>query len=184
MQTRAGYDSQAGVLQETKNYSRTGYYCHKYVKDDVSVKFNVGDITQYAMMRLSEFYLIYAECLVMLDRGAEARDYVLPIRQRVGLPDSSLAAVLTMDEIMHERRVEFAFEGQRFFDVRRWEILDETFKDAYKVDVANDQTVDPATATYTYSLLQTRTYDEKLYYMPIPQTEINKNPMIEQNAGY
>jgi hypothetical protein len=85
---------------------------------------------------------------------------------------------------MHERRIELAFEGQRFFDVRRWQILDQTFVDAYKVSVANDLTVEPATATYTYSKLQTRTYDEKYYYMPIPQSEINKNPLLEQNPGY
>ncbi len=182
--TRDGYDAQGGVLQETKNYTRTGYYCHKYVKDDYTEKFESGDISQCVLMRLSEFYLSYAECLVMLGRGDEARDYILPIRQRAGLPDESLPATLTMDDIMHERRIELAFEGQRFFDVRRWQILDQTFVDAYKCDVANDLTVEPATATYTYSLLQTRTYDEKYYYMPIPQSEINKNPLLEQNPGY
>jgi hypothetical protein len=182
--TRPGYDRQGGVLQETKNYTRTGYYCHKYVEDDITTKFQVGEPTQYVMMRLTEFYLNYAECLVMLGKGDEAHNYVLPLRQRVGLPDGSLPAVLTMDDIMHERRVELSFEGHRFFDVRRWKILDQTFVDAEKVDVANDQTVDPPTATYTYSVLQERVFDEKLYYMPIPQAEINKNPLIEQNPGY
>lgn len=182
--TRPGYDRQGGVLQETKNYTRTGYYCHKYVKDDITSKFQVGEVTQYVMMRLTEFYLNYAECLVMLGKGDEARDYILPIRQRAGLPDESLPATLTMEDIMHERRIELAFEGQRFFDVRRWKILDQTFKDAYKVDVHVDRTVEPEVRTYTYSKLQTRTFDEKLYYMPIPQSEINKNPLIEQNPGY
>lgn len=182
--TRPGYDRQGGVLQETKNFTRTGYYCHKYVKDDITSKFQVGEVTQYVMMRLTEFYLNYAECLVMLDRGSEAREYILPIRQRAGLPDESLPSVLTMDDIMHERRVELAFEGQRFFDVRRWKILDKTFKDAWGVDVHTDRTVDPEVKTYTYFKLQTRTFDEKLYYMPIPQSEINKNPLLEQNPGY
>jgi hypothetical protein len=182
--TRDGYDSQGGVLQQTSNYTRTGYYCHKYVKDDMTATFESDVVTQCVMMRLTEFYLNYAECLVMLGRGAEAREYILPIRQRAGLPDESLPDVLTMEEIMHERRIELAFEGQRFFDVRRWQILDQTFVDAYKCDVANDLTVEPATATYTYSKLQTRTYYEKYYYMPIPSTEINKNPLLEQNPGY
>ncbi|MCK0160540.1 RagB/SusD family nutrient uptake outer membrane protein [Allomuricauda sp. F6463D] len=182
--TRNGYDRQGGVLQEVNNYTRTGYYCHKYVRDDTTTKFNVGEPVQMIMMRLTEFYLNYAECLVMLGRGAEARDYILPIRQRVGLPDASLPTVITMDEVMHERRIELCYEGFRFFDVRRWKILDQTFKDAYGVDVANDLTVDPPTATYDYFKVQTRTYDEKLYYMPIPQSEINKNPLLEQNPGY
>ena len=184
IKTRNGYDRLGGVLQETKNYTRTGYYCHKYVRDDVTTKFNVGEPVQMVMMRLTEFYLMYAECLVNLDRGAEARDYLLPIRRRVGLPDASLPAVITMKEVMQERRTELCFEGQRFFDVRRWKILEPTFKDVYGVNVANDQTVTPATATYTYFKVQTRTYNEKLYYMPIPQTEINKNPLLEQNPGY
>lgn len=182
--TRNGYDRQGGVLQETKNYTRTGYYCHKYVRDDTKDKFNTGEPVQMIMMRLTEFYLNYAECLVMLGRGDEARDYILPIRQRVGLPDESLPTIITMDEVMQERRIELCYEGFRFFDVRRWKILDQTFKDAYGVDVANDLTVDPAKATYTYFKVQTRTFDEKLYYMPIPQTEINKNPLLEQNPGY
>lgn len=182
--TRPGYDRQGGALTETKNFTRTGYYAHKYVKDDITTKFQVNEPTQYVMMRLTEFYLNYAEALVMLGRGAEARDYILPIRQRAGLPDASLPGVLTMNEIMHERRVELAFEGQRFFDIRRWKILDQTFKDAWGVDVANDLTVDPPTATYNYFKLQTRTFAEKLYYMPIPQAEVTKNPLITQNPGY
>ncbi len=86
---------------------------------------------------------MYAECLVNLGRGAEARAYLLPIRQRVGLPEASLPAVVTMKEVMQEMRIELCFEGQRFFDVRRWKILDQAFKDAYGVDVTNDQTVTP-----------------------------------------
>ena len=180
--TRYGYDCFGWPNPWRPAY--TGYFCHKYVKDDVTTKFNVGEPTQCVIMRLSEFYLNYAECLVMLGRGADARDYLLPLRRRAGLPDASLPAVITMDEVMYERRVELAFEGQRFFDVRRWMILDQTFKDIYRVFVLNDLTVDPPTATYTYSLLQTRTYHEKLYYMPVPQSEIDANPLLEQNPGY
>jgi len=184
IKTRQGYDRKGGVLQEINNYTRTGYYCHKYVRDDVTTKYNVGEPVQMIVMRLTEFYLIYAECLVNLGRGTEARVYLLPIRQRVGLPDASLPAVVTMKEVMQEMRTELCFEGQRFFDVRRWKILDQAFKDAYGVDVTNDQTVTPNTATYTYFKVQTRTYNEKLYYMPIPQSEINKNPKLVQNPGY
>ena len=89
--------------------------------------------------------------LVMLGRGGDAREYVLPIRQRALLPDESLPAVLTMDDIMHERRIELAYEDHRFFDVRRWKILDQTFVDVYKVDVHTDRTVDPEVKTYKYS---------------------------------
>jgi len=182
--TRPGYDRQGGVLQETKNFTRTGYYCHKHVRDDHTSKFQKGTVAFCPFMRLTEFYLHYAECLVMLGDGAGAREYVLPIRQRALMPDESLPAALTMDDIMHEKRIELAFEDHRFFDVRRWKILDQTFVNVEKVDVYTDRTVDPEVKTYTYSLLQERIYDEKLYYMPIPQGEINKNPLLEQNPGY
>lgn len=182
--TRPGYDRQGGVLQETKNFTRTGYYCHKYVRDNTTQKFNPGEPTQFIMMRLTEFYLIMAEALVMQGKGAEARNYLLPIRQRVDLPDSSLPAVITMDEIMQERYVELSFEDFRFWDVRRWKILDQTFTDAYGVTVNVDRTVDPEVRTYDYFMLQERNFDEKLYYMPIPQGEIDKNPLIVQNPGW
>jgi len=181
---RPGYDRQGGVLQETKNFTRTGYYCHKDVHDDYDSKFVQGDVVFVPLLRLTQFYLHYAECLVMLGRGDEARAYVLPIRQRALLPDASLPAVLTMDDIMHEKRVELAYEDQRFFDVRRWKILDQTFVPVHKVNVKVDNTVDPPKRYFEYSVLQERIYDEKLYYTPIPQSEINKNPLLEQNPGY
>lgn len=181
--TRNGYDRAGGTIVQRNNYTRTGYYCNKYVKQDWDTTF-ASELTQQILMRFTEFYLLYAECLVMLDRGAEARDYLLPIRQRAGLPDSSLPAVITMDEVMHESRIELAFEGQRFFDVRRWMILDQTFKDIEGVDVAVDQTVDPEVRTYTYFSAQQRTYDPKLYYLPIYSSEIERNPLIDQNDGW
>jgi hypothetical protein len=181
---RPGYDRQGGVLQETKNFTRTGYYCHKHVHDDYDSKFVQGDVVFVPFMRLTAFYLHYAECLVMLGEGAEARNYVLPIRQRAMLPDESLPAVLTMDDIMHEKRVELAYEDYRYFDVRRWKILDQTFVPVTKVNVKVDNTVDPPKRTFEYSILQERIYDEKLYFTPIPQSEINKNPSLEQNPGY
>ena len=68
------------------------------------------------------------------------------------------AFTLTFDAIVHERRVEFAMEGLRFFDVVRWGIALQTFGEQFTVN-----------------------RDE---LMPIPVNELLMNPNLEQNPGY
>lgn len=178
--TILGYDRYGGALKEPGNATRTGYYCHKYVKDDADIIF-YRDHMQSIFMRLSEMYLNYAECQMELGNAGVAREYIEPIRNRVGLPTP---ATITMDDIRHERRVELAFEAHRFWDVRRWKILEETVQDAEKVELVIDYTVDPPVSTYEYGRFQTRVYNEAYYYLPIPESEITKNPNLTQNPGY
>jgi hypothetical protein len=178
--TTLGYDRYGGALKEPGNATRTGYYCHKYVRDDADIVF-YRDHMQSIFMRLSEMYLNYAECQMELGNADMARQYIEPIRNRVGLPTPS---TITMDDIRHERRIELAFEAHRFWDVRRWKILDQTVKDAEKVEVLVDYTVDPPVTTYEYGVFQKRNYNEAYYYLPIPEKERTKNPLLTQNPGY
>ena len=79
----------------------------------------------------------------------------------------------------NERMVELAFEGHRFYDLRRW-------KDGDKLKSITEmkltQNAD-GTITYTRQVVN-RTWDEKMYLFPIPQTEIMKNSNLTQNEGW
>jgi hypothetical protein len=111
------------------------------------------------VLRLPEMYLIRAEANARL--GADptlVRDDVDVVRNRAGLAD--LPTTITseaelLDAILRERRVEYAFEGQRFWDLRRMGV-----------------------AQQVLSL----TADRLVY--PIPQAERDVNPNLMQNPGY
>lgn len=178
--TILGYDRYGGALKEAGNATRTGYYLKKFVWEDADEVFE-KDHMQVILIRLSEMYLNYAECQMELGNPGVARDYIVPLRERVGLPTP---ASITMADIRHERKVELAFEGNRFWDVRRWKILDETMVDQEKVELVIDYTKDPVEYHFDYVLLQERNYNEAYYYLPIPASEIEKNPNLDQNPFY
>lgn len=67
----------------------------------------------------------YAECQIELGNNAEALKYINLIRNRALLPDATGKDIRT--EYEYERTVELMFEGQRFFDLRRWKKMEETY---------------------------------------------------------
>ena len=79
-----------------------------------------------------------------------------------------------------ERMVELAFEGHRFWDVRRWKEADEHFTsvDEMKLTLNSDSTISYERNTVSH------TWDDKMYLFPIPQSEIQKNPNLTQNPGW
>lgn len=81
---------------------------------------------------------------------------------------------------MRERMVELAFEGQRFWDVRRWKKGAECFK---KVEVANFK-LDTNGDLILNREAQSRQWDDKYNLYPIPQTEIQKNGNLKQNPNW
>jgi hypothetical protein len=96
------------------------------------------------------------------------------VRARTGVDMPALPAGLSQaemrDRIRHERRVELALEGVRYFDLRRWGIATETI---------NGFSPNPA-----FPSIQLK-YEDKYEFWPIPQTEIDRNKgVLEQNPGY
>lgn len=125
------------------------------------------------IMRLGEIYLLHAEALTMLGDLASAKEYVDVIRDRAGLsalPSSSTSSQETMlQAVLDERRLELAFEGFRFFDLRRHDMIAEVH-DAMPLEDSYWQTRDPMT--------------EYTEILPVPETVLDNNPNIEQNPGY
>ncbi len=94
------------------------------------------------------------------------------------------------DEYRNERRVEMAFEEQRFFDVRRWMIAPQVFsKNAGGINIFldGDKRLDRTTwRNYRYQTysIQNRAWNDKMYFMPIHRDELNRNALLKQNPGY
>lgn len=128
------------------------------------------------VVRLSEMYLILAECAVKENDLPTAANYIKQIRQTrkyagTAATPSYANATAALQDILKERRVELAFEGHRYVDLRRL---------GAEANVSIDRsTLDDIVATPT-----TLSITDHRFTMPIPTTEIQGNPTIQQNPGY
>lgn len=163
----------------------TGYYIKKML-DSTNTTIAVSKSDQpWHEMRLAEVYLINAEANVKLGNFSEAANALNKVRNRAGLPNTT--AVTTTDfmaAIEHERKVELAFEGHRFWDLRRWRkahiVLNNMRVHGHKitsVSGVNSYTVVDADG-------QDRHFTTNLYYLPIPQAEVQRNNKLVQIAGW
>ncbi len=107
----------------------------------------------------------------------------MPVKAK-GKSMPPLPAGLTKDvmreKIRHERRIEFAYEEQRFWDVRRWKIGKQTEK-IYSQGVYKK---DNGTFRYTAEILEIRLWDDKYSLFPMWETELLKNKSLVQNPGW
>lgn len=175
------YAGGTDAINAGSNNTKTGYYLRKKCDETVSLSSGPGRQAMSIWFRLAEFYLNYAEAAneAVVSPAADPLiyTYVNMIRTRAGLPN--LSPGLTKDQmrlaIRHERRIELSFEEHRFFDDRRWKL---TFGGNTKGIVW-----DAAGTSYTIITAENRAFNEKMWYMPIPQNEINIMK-IDQNPGW
>lgn len=155
--------------------TRTGYYLRKYVDENLNLLQGNTSVHSWILFRLAEIYLNYAEALNEYDPGnPDIKTYVDLVRARPGvemppLPDG-LSQAEMRDRIRNERRVELAFEGHRFWDVRRWMVASETLGSTLAgVDITKTGTDQ---FTYTPVNVENRVVDPRMYLYPIPQSEL------------
>jgi len=115
----------------TGNYTKTGFYIRKITNPAKAVvEPNYSD-QNYVEIRYAEILLNYAEAALELNQNlGAALDAVNQIRSRAGIR-TLIGNELTIDRLRNERRVELAFEDKRFWDIRRWRIGDDLFKNTY-----------------------------------------------------
>ncbi|MEX2574715.1 MAG: RagB/SusD family nutrient uptake outer membrane protein [Balneolaceae bacterium] len=150
---------QFGSEFETWNpeWSLTGYSMKKGLWP---VRNQDNSDTNILLIRYADVLLMYAEAANELNMIDEARDALNQVRQRpsVDMPPRTEAETGNQQDmfeaIVHERRVELAFEFHRFFDLKRWGLAEEVLGDV----------------GYT---------DESHRYFPLPQNEIDTNPQLE-----
>jgi hypothetical protein len=173
------------------NATRTGYYLKKHLLEAISLDPNSISTRQHTwvLFRYGEVLLNYAESMNEAygpenasTLGLTALQAVNQIRTRAKMP--LFPAGLTKDQfrtkLRNERRVEMAFEEQRFWDIRRWKIGDTT-RDIYGMEIAKNA---DGTFKYTKKLIERRVYEEKMNLYPIPQAELYKNNKLQQNTGW
>lgn len=169
--------------------SMTGYYLRKYMNETVSLS-PVSPILKphhFIMFRYAEILLNYAEAMNEW-QGADYTDIDFPISARTALNLVRTAATMSAiadngeaftERLRNERRVELAFEDHRFWDIRRWK-TGSVVKDIYGVKVKSVG----KEFTYTPEKAQVRSWDDKMYLYPIPDSERYINTNLGQNPGW
>ena len=171
------------------DYCKTGYLQKKMVDPDFSITPFRENLRSRIFFRLGEIYLNYAEALNEYEGPvSDVYKYVNAIRNRAGLPDlpAGLSKEEMRDKIRHERRIELAFEGHRFFDVRRWKIApqtDDIWIHSMDILAGTNRTDD---AFYKRIGVEKRIFVAPKHYLwPIPQYEVDRNRKgIPQNPGW
>jgi hypothetical protein len=168
-----------GIINATK----TGYYLKKYVNEGLNLLTNQTSVHSWIFFRYAEIFLNYAEALNEWQPGhADIKTYVDNVRKRTGVAmpvlPTGLSQVQMRDKIRNERRIEFAFEGHRFWDVRRWMTAPDVLSAPLKgVEITKTG------SNFSYNVIQVenRVFEPKMYFYPIPQNEIYICPKLLQN---
>lgn len=169
--------------------SKTGFYQKKFW-DETLTDLNMGKSeTPWPVFRLGEIYLNLAEAAMELGKTSEALDAVNIIRDRAGI---ARLASISMAKIRHERKVELAFEGHRFWDMKRWRIAHLDVQQGGLNGFSGSALYpwyDIRDGKYivekgTNTPKQKRIFLEKNYYGKINADDMNSNPLLVQNPGY
>lgn len=176
-----------------RDRTHTGYYLRKFYHPTSGEQAVVSG-PKFKHFRLGEIILNYAEAAAEYNQLDEARSAVNEIRNRVGMPD--LPTGLTKEELIlrirHERRIELAFETQRYFDVRRWSDPNGDLSKTDKWLTAIKITRNPD-GSFTYERDNVRPiprecYTNKYLKVAIPLAEVNRIKQLTgndwQNPGW
>lgn len=189
LQTYEGGANSSSVTYGTP----TGYYLKKYINKGIIIaKTNSNSFThEWVIFRLGEFYLDYAEAALNYTGSGYVAPEGLPmtaaqainyIRTRAKQPDiaTGLSFEAFKKRYENERFVELAFEGHRFFDLRRWKEAPEYLKTIKGMKITKN-----ADGSYSYQeqTIDTRTWEDKWYLFPIPQKDV-LNCGYTQNDGW
>lgn len=198
--THFGLDTRNSPIEDW-NGSYTGYYFRKFIDPNPAiVDQNTWQQIPWPILRYTEAVLNYAEASIELGQEDEAKAWLNQLRYRVGLPAITESGEALKERYRNERRIEMAYEEQRYHDARRWMIAAETLgRKANGINITGvlkpGQSVsiyryDPEAYNYVYKVIdmdpgkENRQWLDKMYYLPIHRDEINRNSQLIQNPGY
>ncbi|TKK68605.1 RagB/SusD family nutrient uptake outer membrane protein [Ilyomonas limi] len=195
-----GLDTRQSSI-ENWNGSWTGYYMRKFIDPDPNIVDNTTrQYIPWPFFRYTEAVFNYAEACIELGLDDEAKTWLNKIRFRAGMPAITETGDALRQRYRNERRIEMAYEEQRYHDARRWMIAPETLgrktvyinvvgkfkpgkelKDVYHKDESiYDYTYTPTEV----NSLENRIWVDKMYFRPISRDEMNRNAKLIQNPGY
>jgi hypothetical protein len=195
--------------------SNTGFYTRKAINPTVGVSDVQFSGTDWIEIRFAEVLLNLAESACGINNLDEAYTQLKAIRKRAGIEAGTdglygLKANMTraemFDAILYERQIEFAFEGKRFWDLRRWKLIEKTLNGKRRTGVTinlkttgvpadfatNRDNVSLDVAYTNYFTIVTKQLDTKYainwkpeyYFFAIPQSAIDNNPKLIQNISW
>ena len=195
--TRVGVGSPNEIdTSSDSDVTNTGYYTRKTIDESVNGADNLqmsNGMANYIFFRYADVLLMYAEASLEAGDKPTAIKYLDMVRTRgdnmpsvndtypQGITENQLREIIRRD-----RRIELAFEDKRWWDILRWKICDGENGvmnkpiGGMKIEDTNGDGV----WEYNYHEVGKRTFLPRMYYQPIPQYVIDKNPVIcEQNGG-
>jgi hypothetical protein len=190
----------------------TGYQIAKFRSPDpAQINANQSTIDLF-IFRYAEILLIFAEAKAELGEADQPviDRTINKLRRRVGMPDMNIATLVKdprsdfptlpvlLDEIRRERRVELVLEGFRFDDLLRWKAgklienpetilglkLHPNVRAQYPTNQVRNIQTDANGYIRVYTNITSRTWNDRMYYYPIPAQEFILNPDLTQNTGW
>lgn len=198
-ETHFGLDTRNSSIEDW-NGSYTGYYIRKFTDPNPAiVDQNTWQEVPWPLLRYTEAVLNYVEASIELGQEAEAKAWLNQIRFRVGQPAVTASGNALKEVYRNERRIEMAYEEQRYHDARRWMIAKETLgRKANIINITGTFKAGKTLSTYRYDTdvynyvykvlpidpgKENRTWLDKMYFVPIHRDEINRNSNLVQNPG-
>lgn len=187
-----GYDGFCEWKEETepKGRTTTGYYLRKGVDESHNVIEYSSGVQPFTIIRYAEVLLNKAEALYFSETKKDETEALRilneEIRHRVGLPAVSADGDALFAAIRQERKVEFAFEGLWYWDLRRWRIAHESYEKGgltgYQLHGLMITKDDEGAFHYSYVSVDEADHNflERLYRFPLPSSELNNSGAVQQ----
>ena len=165
--------------------TQSGFLLRKHILNEPLVERNTMK-TSWKAIRLAEMYLIIAEAEFELGRPGPAAEALNATRGRAGITLVD-AGSITLEKLRNERKNELAFEGFRYWDLRRWRIARDVLHRDTPFQGLRIILHYPTGKFYFFPMNAetfTRTFRDEHYYNPITIARIENNSHLEENPGY
>ena len=194
-----GVDTRQGPIEDW-NGSRTGYYFRKFADPTLPASWpsNLQKIDA-PYVRYTEILLNYVEANINLGAEEEAKNWLNKLRFRNGLPAVTESGEALLELYKRERDKELVNEDARLFDMKRWLegpfslnkqvqqiLIQGTQKSgsSFSTPYQKDTTVFDYSYRPTDIVFENRVWKDHVYFLPIPQDEIDRDQSLIQNPGY
>ena len=190
LQTFEGGQSKPNTGQQQ---TLTSYYMRKFMGYFENANAYGSHNEDWVILRYAEILLDYAEAEneTLPAPGSDVYNAIIALRQRAGIKPGTdnmyglktgMSQVDMRTVIQNERRIELAFEENRYFDIRRWKIAETVMNQPRR-----GETIIQSGNSTTYNIvnvLTTKFLQPKMYLYPVPYDEVLKNPNMKQNPGW
>lgn len=164
----------------------TGYYLRKGVDETHDLKDRAQSTQHFVLLRYGEVLLNKAEACFRNNDPEGANAAVKAIRSRVGLPYTDKSGDALWQAIRQERRIELAYEGLWYWDLRRWQVAAENYPVGLNAYQVHGLKIEPTSVDgqflYTYVSVddKDRNFPAKMYRFPMPEGELSSNKLVDQ----